>query len=190
MSNKQPHAAEKYMCEKEQTHLRAFLKRFPRFKVIGLAWSGIRKMIVHNRMTVWAIERGMYEEYCRLRVEKGFVAPKTNKWEWREIQERKEQVKREAEERKMFYESRLWRELRYEAFRRHGNQCQLCKRSDVVLHVDHIKPRSKYPRLELSIDNLQILCVDCNLGKSNKDETDWRQTETSEDWFRDERKWK
>jgi 5-methylcytosine-specific restriction endonuclease McrA len=33
------------------------------------------------------------------------------------------------------------------------------------LHVDHIKPRSKFPRLAIDINNLQVLCADCNLGK-------------------------
>lgn len=40
--------------------------------------------------------------------------------------------------------------------------------------MDHIKPRSKYPHLELVFNNLQILCKNCNQGKSNIDETDWR----------------
>lgn len=42
------------------------------------------------------------------------------------------------------------------------------------MHVDHIKPRSKYPELELEFTNLQILCADCNLGKRNHDSIDWR----------------
>jgi 5-methylcytosine-specific restriction endonuclease McrA len=42
------------------------------------------------------------------------------------------------------------------------------------MHVDHIKPRSKYPALELAEDNLQVLCELCNIGKSNTNETDWR----------------
>jgi hypothetical protein len=42
------------------------------------------------------------------------------------------------------------------------------------LHVDHIKPRSKFPHLALSLSNLQVLCRQCNLGKSNTDDTDWR----------------
>ena len=41
----------------------------------------------------------------------------------------------------------------------------------VVLHVDHIKPRSKFPELELSLDNTQVLCADCNLGKGAWDDT-------------------
>jgi hypothetical protein len=53
------------------------------------------------------------------------------------------------------------------------------------MHVDHIKPRSKYPDLELSRQNLQVLCEDCNLGKSNKYEDDWRNSDTSDSdsWF-------
>jgi X-X-X-Leu-X-X-Gly heptad repeat protein len=43
-----------------------------------------------------------------------------------------------------------------------------------ALHVDHIKPRSLYPARALDPENLQVLCRDCNLGKSNKDATDWR----------------
>ena len=54
----------------------------------------------------------------------------------------------------------------------------MCGRSPkvhgIILHVDHIKPRSKYPELELDITNLQILCEDDNLGKSNRYETDYR----------------
>lgn len=76
-----------------------------------------------------------------------------------------------------FYESREWRELRYKALVMHGAQCQCCgaTRGDgAKLHVDHIKPRSKFPELRLDLSNLQILCEDCNLGKSNKDQTDWR----------------
>jgi len=77
-----------------------------------------------------------------------------------------------------FYDSEEWRKVRYKALRKHGGKCQLCGRSykehGVVIHVDHIKPRSKYPELELDGNNLQILCEDCNLGKMARDEIDWR----------------
>ena len=81
-----------------------------------------------------------------------------------------------------FYETREWRELRYKALVKHGAACQCCgaTRSDgIKLHVDHIKPRSKFPSLQLELSNLQILCEDCNLGKSNKDQTDWRETSST-----------
>jgi hypothetical protein len=82
-----------------------------------------------------------------------------------------------------FYESREWLDLRYRALKRSNGACQCCGcRGDQLnpLHVDHIKPRSKFPVLELSIDNLQVLCRDCNLGKSAKDSTDWRFTPSKE----------
>lgn len=54
--------------------------------------------------------------------------------------------------------------------------CLACGRKPptVVLHVDHIKPRSKYPELELEISNLQVLCEDCNLGKLHYFDDDLR----------------
>lgn len=73
-----------------------------------------------------------------------------------------------------FYNTREWIEARYKTLVKYGKVCQCCGASNVVLHVDHIKPRSKYPHLELDIDNLQVLCEACNVGKSNKDVTDWR----------------
>lgn len=78
-----------------------------------------------------------------------------------------------------FYESREWRALRYKALVKYGAQCQCCGASppQVVLHVDHVKPRSLHPHLELKLSNLQILCEACNLGKSNKDDTDFRDKE-------------
>lgn len=73
-----------------------------------------------------------------------------------------------------FYESKEWRVLRYKALALHGRKCQLCG-ADERLHVDHIKPRSKYPELELRLDNLQVLCEDCNIGKGAWDQSDWRK---------------
>jgi len=75
-----------------------------------------------------------------------------------------------------FYQSREWLELRYRALCASQGKCQCCGARG-RLHVDHIKPRSKYPNLQLSLSNLQILCDECNLGKSNIDETDWRDGE-------------
>lgn len=80
-----------------------------------------------------------------------------------------------------FYKSRAWREVRYAALVRSDGRCCACgfsSRQGAELHVDHIKPRSLYPALALELDNLQVLCADCNLGKSNKDATDWRSEKT------------
>lgn len=74
-----------------------------------------------------------------------------------------------------FFKSDVWRRLRFEAIELYGNVCQCCGRHppSVILHVDHIKPRSLYPQLALDINNLQILCEDCNIGKGTK-ENDFR----------------
>ena len=85
-------------------------------------------------------------------------------------------LKKVCRKNETFYQSKEWREVRYKAFKLHGRKCLCCGESppNTVLHVDHIKPRSKYPELELDINNLQILCKDCNLGKSNYDCIDYR----------------
>ncbi len=77
-----------------------------------------------------------------------------------------------------FLATRAWKTLRYKVIRLNGIQCQCCgatkETSGKPIHVDHIKPRRRYPELALDIKNLQILCADCNAGKGNWDETDWR----------------
>lgn len=69
-----------------------------------------------------------------------------------------------------FYQTRQWRELRWKVLVKHGAVCNMCgitREHGAIMHVDHIKPRSKFPALELVFDNLQVLCEDCNIGKSN-----------------------
>ena len=76
-----------------------------------------------------------------------------------------------------FLTSRAWLALRYRVLKKYGARCQCCgrgARDGAIIQVDHIKPRSLYPRLALRADNLQVLCRDCNLGKGAGDATDWR----------------
>lgn len=76
-----------------------------------------------------------------------------------------------------FYESREWLDLRYRVLQKSGGSCKLCgcrATAGNPIQVDHIKPRSLYPELALVESNLQVLCRACNMGKSNKDNTDWR----------------
>lgn len=71
-----------------------------------------------------------------------------------------------------FVRAGLW----YQVLARDHWTCLSCRRSTkehgIVLHVDHILPRSKGGKDELS--NLQTLCLKCNIGKSNRDSTDLR----------------
>lgn len=77
-----------------------------------------------------------------------------------------------------FYSSWAWKEVRYKAIKLHGRKCQCCgwmpSDGNGRLVVDHIKPRRKHPKLELDLNNLQVLCNDCNMGKSNKHNDDFR----------------
>ena len=58
--------------------------------------------------------------------------------------------------------------LRHDVLARDESTCQMCGRKapEVKLHVDHIKPESKGG--PTTLDNLQVLCADCNLGKGDK----------------------
>ena len=73
-----------------------------------------------------------------------------------------------------FFKSKAWRQLRYLAIKVYGKKCMCCGSCDEQIHVDHIKPRSRYPSIELDIRNLQILCEECNVGKGTWDMKDWR----------------
>jgi 5-methylcytosine-specific restriction endonuclease McrA len=78
---------------------------------------------------------------------------------------------------RVFYSSPEWLATRYQVLHVRGNRCEACgtsAQSGAEIHVDHIKPRSIFPELALDPDNLQVLCKDCNVGKSNVYLTDWR----------------
>jgi len=65
--------------------------------------------------------------------------------------------------------------IRWQVFERDDFKCVACGRSAqyvAILHVDHIVPRSKDGKDEM--DNYQTLCHLCNIGKSNKSQTNLR----------------
>ena len=109
---------------------------------------------------------GCFKEFDSARA--GYWRQKLVEWE--------EKRRQRIVESKEFFSSEAWRRLRFHAFHIYGNRCLCCGRMppDVVLHVDHILPRSTHPDLALDINNLQILCADCNFGKSNTYKTDFR----------------
>lgn len=128
----------------------------------------------------------------------------TGSWDWKPLEsdvprlkvassingkdQRRKQSKREklaGLSDKEFYISPQWRNLRVRVLSKYDCKCMMCGRSPkmhgIVIHVDHIKPRSKFPDLSLCFENLQLLCDDCNIGKSNKYETDYRPESTDID---------
>ena len=77
-----------------------------------------------------------------------------------------------------FNASHKWRTLRYKLLKESNRTCCVCGRSrefhSIVLHLDHIVPKSVDWSKRFDEDNLQVLCEDCNMGKGNKDSIDWR----------------
>jgi 5-methylcytosine-specific restriction endonuclease McrA len=62
--------------------------------------------------------------------------------------------------------------VRVKALNRDNFRCAFCGKSPATnvgtkLHIDHIVPFSKGGTN--AIDNLQTLCEECNLGKSNEE---------------------
>lgn len=74
-----------------------------------------------------------------------------------------------------FYRTKEWRSLRWDVISKANGKCLVCGKSNkehgVIMHVDHIKPRSKFPELELVKSNMQLLCEECNIGKGAKIQT-------------------
>jgi ATP adenylyltransferase len=64
--------------------------------------------------------------------------------------------------------------LRYEVLKSAKFRCELCgiPADERALEVDHIKPRNKGGKDEIS--NLQALCYSCNAMKRDRDDTDFR----------------
>lgn len=137
------------------------------------------------------IDQYWWSEFNSAKIRNGTAlnpVPKSGGWEWKpkESDIPKKKIKGNAgnkkavsrKEREAFYKSNEWRDLRYRVLRKYDARCCACGRTPkehgVVVHVDHIIPRSKRVDLSLDFNNLQVLCEDCNLGKSNKDQTDWR----------------
>jgi hypothetical protein len=88
-----------------------------------------------------------------------------------------DQVKRDWYKSSYFLKSDEWYTLRYKVLLKNGGRCQCCgrgRKEGAIIQIDHIKPRSIYPELAISESNLQILCRECNMGKSNKSFKDWR----------------
>jgi hypothetical protein len=69
--------------------------------------------------------------------------------------------------RRELFESDDWKFLRTYALRRDNYTCQHCGARNVRLHVDHKIPITVDWSRRLDLLNLQVLCGDCNVGKSN-----------------------
>lgn len=112
--------------------------------------------------------------YWRQLRNKGVFRTKSPDWKKQRVNKKALRKRAKSED---FYTSEAWYSVRYQALKRSNGCCECCgtrASKRMPLHADHIKPRSRYPALALTLANIQILCKPCNLGKSNTDTTDWR----------------
>lgn len=75
-----------------------------------------------------------------------------------------------------FYVSWEWQRLSYETKIARGRRCECCgaRAPEVRIVTDHVKPLRWYWSLRLDATNLQVLCDDCNRGKSSRYHHDFR----------------
>jgi 5-methylcytosine-specific restriction enzyme A len=89
------------------------------------------------------------------------------------------------EQKRKFYDSGSWKQLREVIKKRDNYECQECKRQGRVtndtyeysesakrkkiqLVVHHIKELEHHPKLALDIHNLETVCVDCHNREHNR----------------------
>lgn len=79
----------------------------------------------------------------------------------------------EGKEYKRFYDTKEWREVRYQALLRDGFLCVMCLANDMYTEAtigDHIIPTKIRWDLRLDINNVQSLCNECHNKKTKEDE--------------------
>lgn len=72
-----------------------------------------------------------------------------------------------------FYLTEEWIEIRKVVLEKFGRRCMRCGVNPPIIHVDHVLPRRIFPDLSLCVDNLQVLCPDCNKLKLNQHGPEW-----------------
>jgi 5-methylcytosine-specific restriction endonuclease McrA len=81
--------------------------------------------------------------------------------------EKKYDPRREFERWRKSAEGKAWKRQQH---RLQKGCCMDCQRKVQLkgAHIDHIKPIKHHPTLAIDINNLQILCADCNLNKGSQ----------------------
>jgi 5-methylcytosine-specific restriction endonuclease McrA len=116
-----------------------------------------------------------YQKWCYKNIE--HISSEAAKYPVAEKPRAVKRVKKTYVATDAFLNTFQWRKLRMEALKKYGPKCMCCgatPATGAVMNVDHIKPRKLWPSLAMDIKNLQILCHECNHGKGNWDQTDWR----------------
>ena len=124
----------------------------------------------HGRSKVQALESSKIENLVLVRNAK---KKQTEQIKTKTKIDHKKKKKSKKQKVYSFYDSNEWLDARYFTLKKYGRNCACCGETEGQMHVDHIIPRSIKRELELEASNLQVLCRACNLGKSNKDSTNF-----------------
>ena len=144
------------------------LGRQPRYSEMKKPFSKYSGNLYVNKFGTWTKALGAFVENINSLVEtENFIDVETNlesENKGKIIHTQRHKTKREIG----------WR-LRFLVLRRDNFKCVSCGKSPATsekteLHVDHIKSWDKFG--ETVIENLQSLCKECNIGKSN---LDWKE---------------
>lgn len=85
-----------------------------------------------------------------------------------------------TEQKKTFYKTRAWSDVRMQALERDNYECQECRKFGRVttnddrldkhkqLDVDHVQEIEEHPDLALDLENLRTLCIRCHNDKHDR----------------------
>jgi 5-methylcytosine-specific restriction endonuclease McrA len=79
----------------------------------------------------------------------------------------------------VFFKLKRWHKLKKKVFAIYGYTCMKCGANNCELHIDHIKSRMLRPDLQFTLNNLQVLCRQCNIDKSWHGKKDYRPIKAS-----------
>ncbi|CEG28090.1 HNH endonuclease [Bacillus sp. B-jedd] len=103
------------------------------------------------------------------------------------------------QQKRKFYDSKEWKQLREHIRKRDNYECQECKRQGrvsvdmneyserakrkkIALVVHHIQELEKHPELALTEDNLETVCVECHNKEHGRDFSAKEQKWDDERW--------
>lgn len=138
-------------------------------------------MLISTALAIWIDKRAKLKARIKLAEEEAKTKIAAQKVY--ELYENNPHLLNDQDFRQEFHRHWHWSRIRMEILKDKIAEglyfCSICgigpDITDVKMHVDHIKPKSKYPELMYLKSNLQILCASCNSSKSDYDGDDWAE---------------
>lgn len=147
----------------ETTFIRMILSQgFPEDQVIRIFAKEIHRL-TKNRKKIRTIER-LETSLKRVELSLKKEKVKNNSIGFKITNKKDELFALANTSAEYFYRTKTWKQFRFYAFSKKEKVCCKCN-STKDLQLDHIQPRSIYPEKAFTLENVQILCKECNFGK-------------------------